>query len=224
MIELFADEYREVNIIFFIRFSNIPATINIMGKAFSMKTKVIGIFILFSVCVSLFAGISSGHDLVWPGEKLKALFPEAASFEQKNLYISDRQRASLEKSLGGRLPEEDLKPSIYLALVKSSPDAATKKAAAIMFIDAYSEGRKIEIGVVVGGRGELIRVVLFENKEPEQITRPAFLRQFEGKKAADSFKVGSDITAPEAAAKSAQAVASGARRGLFIINEMFRKK
>jgi hypothetical protein len=43
-------------------------------------------------------------------------------------------------------------------------------------------------------------------------------------KVTDSFKVGTDVTAPGAMVKSAQAVASGARRGLLIINEVLRKK
>ena len=42
---------------------------------------------------------SYAHDIVWPGEKLKALYPQAVSFEQKNLYISDDQRSSIEKRL-----------------------------------------------------------------------------------------------------------------------------
>ena len=173
----------------------------------------------------LFTGsLSYAHDLVWPGEKLKILFPQASSFEQKNLYVSDEKKAILEKALGGRLPEEDLKPSIYLAIVKGSPEAAPKKAAAIIFIDEHGEGGKIEMGVVVNGKGELLKVHIFENKEPEAISKPAFLKQFEGKKESDPFKVGTDITAPGAAVKSAQAVASGARRGLLVINEMFRKK
>ena len=170
------------------------------------------------------AGASLSHDLVFPAEKLKTLFPQAQSFEQKDLYISDEQRAKIEGQLKSRLPEEDLKPSIYLAIIKDRPETPPKKAAAIIFIDSQGERGKIEMGVVVGGKGELIKVRLFENKEPDQLTLPSFLKQFEGKKAADSFKVGSDITAPEAVAKSAQAVASGARRGLLIINEMFRKK
>lgn len=180
----------------------------------------------FAILTSvLFAGSSSSaHDLVWPGEKLKTLFPQAASFDQKNLYVSDEKKAVLEKALGGRLPEEDLKPSIYLAIVKDSPEAAPKKAAAIIFIDAHGEGGKIEMGVVVNGKGELMKVHIFENKEPETISKPTFLKQFEGKKESDTFKVGADITTAGATVKSAQAVASGARRGLLVINEMFRKK
>ncbi len=174
--------------------------------------------------VLLISSLSYAHDLVWPGAKLKALFPKAESFEQKNLYVSDDQRAALEKAIGTRLPEEDLKPSIYLAVVKDRPEGPVKKAAAIIFIDAYGEGGKIEMGVVVGGKGELMKIQLFENKEPQKISRPDFLKQFEGKKASDPFKVGTDINAPHGLEKSAQAVASGARRGILIISEMFRKK
>lgn len=174
--------------------------------------------------ILLMTCVAYAHDLVWPGEKLKVLYPQADSFEQKNLYVSDEQKAALERKLDGRLPEEDLKPSIYFAVVKPGPDARPRKAAAIMFVDAYGEGGKIEIGIVVSGKGELMKIHLFENKEPAIINTPAFLKQFESRKASDFFKVGSDITAPRGVEKSAQAIASGARRGLLIIDELFRKK
>lgn len=174
--------------------------------------------------VFLSTSYSFAHDLVWPGEKLKALFPQAESFEQKNLYVSDEQRSRIEKTLGSRLPEEDMKPSIYLAVVRSAPDSPPKKAAAMMFIDAYGEGGKIELGVVVSGNGELMKVHIFENKESDKLVQQTFLRQFEGKKASDPFAAGNDIKAPAGKDKPAQAIASGARRGLLIINEMFRKK
>lgn len=161
---------------------------------------------------------------LWPAEKLKALFPQAASFEQKNLYMSDEHRSSIEKVLGSRLPEEDLKPSIYFAIIRTGADSPPRKAAAIMFVDVAGEGGKIEMGVAVSGNGELMKVILFENKETEKVTRPSFIKQFEGKKASEPFKVGTDISALTGSEKSAEAIASGARRGLLIINEMFRKK
>ncbi|MBZ0157039.1 MAG: hypothetical protein K8I29_12615 [Alphaproteobacteria bacterium] len=164
------------------------------------------------------------HDLVWPGEKLKAMFPQAESFEQKNLYISDEQRARIEKMAGVPLPEEDLKPSLYLAVVRSAPGAPPRKAAAMLFIDAQGEGGKIEMGVVVNGKGELERIHLFENRESEKVTRSSFLKQFEGKKTSDPFKTGVDITAPAGQEKATQAIASGAKRGLLIINELFKRK
>lgn len=83
-----------------------------------------------------FSGSSFAHDLVWPGEKLKILFSQAESFEQKNLYVSDEQRSRIEGLLGYKLPDEDLKPSVYFAIVRNTPDSPPRKGAAIMFIDA----------------------------------------------------------------------------------------
>ncbi len=176
------------------------------------------------VFLLLLPSLLHAHDLVWPGEKLKVLYPDAVSFEQKNLYVSDEQRAHIEKLLGSRLPEEDLKPSIYLAVVKTDPDERPRKAAALMFVDAHGEAGKIEMGVVVSVKGELLRVIVFENNEIAEVSQQAFLRQFEGKRASDAFAVGKDIAAPAGAAKAAQAIASGAKRGITIINEMFRKR
>ena len=176
------------------------------------------LLLLFPVCSA------PAHDLVWPGEKLKTLYPEAETFEQKNLYISDQQRAALEKKLKGSLPEEDLKPSVYFAIVRSGPDARPRKAAVLLFVDAHGENGKIEMGVAVSGKGELISVHVFENKEPAKLSSPDFLKQFEGKKASDTFQIGSDIQAPAGTERSAQAIASGARRGLLLIEELFRKK
>ncbi len=172
----------------------------------------------------LYASLSYAHDLVWPGEKLKALYSQAVSFEQKNLYVTDQQRVAIEKSLGSGLREEDLKPSIYFALVKTNADNPPHKAAVILFVDALGENGKIEIGLVVNGKGELTKIHIFENNESPKLSQQAFLKQFEGKKATDPIRVGTDITAPVGTAGSAQAIASGARRGLLIINEILRKK
>jgi len=180
--------------------------------------------LMLLLLITLYPYASYGHDLAWPAEKLSALFPKAESFEQKNLFISDEQHKNIENALGNRLPEEDLQPSIYLAIVRSSPDTPPKKAAAIIFIDAYGKGGKIEMGIVVSGRGELMKVLIFENSEAQSIRQPAFLEQFSGKKAGEPFKTGKDISFPKLEEKSAQAIASGAKRGLLIINEMFKKK
>ncbi len=188
-----------------------------------MKVRLL--LIIAAACAAvLLEAAAYGHDLVWPGEKLKTLFPDAISFEQKNLYVSGEQKAAIEKALGARLPEEDMKPSIYLAIVKSAADAQPRKAAAMMFIDAQGEGGKIELGVVVSGKGELLKVRIFENKESPKLLEQSFLKQFEGKKAGNPFRAGADVKAPAGIEKSAQAIASGARRGMLIINEMFRKK
>lgn len=188
-----------------------------------MKNSLAACSLLLIAALS-FPVSSTAHDLAWPGEKLKILYPQAESFDQKNLYVSDDQRSRIEKMLGSRLPEEDLKPSIYLAVVRTGPDTPPRKVAAMMFIDAYGDRGKIEMGVVVSGKGEVIKVHIFENNETPMASGQEFLKQFEGKKSSDPFALGRDIAAHSVVEKTAGAIASGARRGLVIINEMFRKK
>jgi len=167
---------------------------------------------------------AQAHDAEWPGEKLKAMYPSAQSFEQKNLYISEPQRERIENFINEKLPDEDLKPSIYLAIVKDPSDSRLRREAAMMFIDAVGQGGKIEIGVVIDSKGRLSHINIFENKEPPEVSSSDFLDQFKGKTIDDDFKAGKDVKAPPGAEKSAQAIASGARRGLAVIGELFRKK
>jgi len=177
----------------------------------------LAVFVLFPVG-------ASAHDLVFPAEKLKTMYPSAESFEQKNLYVSSKQREAIEAVLGETLPEEDLKPSIYLAVVRKSPEARPRKVAAMMFIDARGAEGKIELGVVVSGRGGVEAVFVFENNEAPGTFGKEFLGQFSGKTAGDDFSVGKDVQAFGANLKTAQAVAAGVRRGIVIINEMFRRR
>lgn len=189
----------------------------------TLKTRV-SVVLLLPLMIIMFSKAAFGHDLVFPAEKLKILFPAAESFEQKNLYLSDDQRARIEKQTKSRLPEEDLKPSVYLAIVRKTPDSALSKAAVILFVDALGAGGKIEIGIVINGKGELLKVHIFENNESEKLSQQAFLKQFEGKKLTDPFKTGTDITSPAGTENTTQAIASGVQRGLLIISEIFRKK
>lgn len=181
-------------------------------------------FFLLMVPVCSVMEPAYGHDTVWPGEKLQAMYPAAQSFEQRNLYVSDTQKARIEAVLGATLPEEDLKPSIYLAVVRKDVDDRPRREAILLFIDAQGQGGVVETGIVVNTRGELAAVRIFENREPEAIRGKSFLDQFAGKTAAAPFAVGQDIAAPPGLEKTAQAIASGARRGLLIVDELFRRK
>jgi hypothetical protein len=183
----------------------------------------IGFMSLLATLILFSSYEAFGIHPVWPGNKLKIIFPGAVSFEQKKLFILDEQEQRIEEMLGFQVRDEDLWPSIYLAVQRKTPDERPKKVAAIIFVKAYGEGGKIELGVVVGRKGTLVRVHIFENNEPEVIASTDFLEQFKGKKAGDSFQVGRDIVSPEKHKRSAQAIASGAKKGLVIINEMLRR-
>ena len=188
-----------------------------------IKIKIISVSIIVLVSL-IFPYDVYAHDKIFPGEKLKTLYPEAISFEQKDLYISDQQSARIEDKIKVSLPDEDLKPSIYFVITKQNDEAPPRKVAVIIFIDAYGDGGKIEIGVVVGRKADLMKILLFENDESAILGTQAFLKQYEGKNPSDVFEVDRDIKAPPGEEKTAQAIASGARRGLLIINELLSKK
>jgi hypothetical protein len=183
----------------------------------------IGFMSLLATLILFSSYEAFGIHPVWPGNKLKIIFPGAVSFEQKKLFILDEQEQRIEEMLGFQVRDEDLWPSIYLAVQRKTPDERPKKVAAIIFVKAKSEGGKIDLGVVVGRKGNLLRVHIFENNGHEVIVSTDFLEQFKGKKAGDLFQVGRDIVSPEKHKRSFQAIASGAKKGLVIINEMLSR-
>lgn len=190
-----------------------------------MKSKKLFRPVLLAIALGVASATGAiAHDLVWPGEKLEAMYPEATSFDQKNLYVSDEQKVRIQATLGRTLPEEDLKPSIYLVIVKATPEARARRVAALMFIDAWGRGGKIEMGVGINGKGTVSNVRVFENKEEAPLDGSPFLDQLQGKTKSDAFQVGADLQTMGVDKKTATAIAEGTRRGVVIINEMFRRK
>jgi len=167
----------------------------------------------------------SAHDAEWPGEKLEKMYPDAQSYEQRNLYISSQQRQNIEGKLGEPIQEEDLKPSLYFAVVKLTPDSKPQKAAVMIFMDAHGQEGVIEIGLRMSSKGVLEKIEIFnKDTQSDLISGPDFINQFQGKTHIQSFKVGVDITAPKGLEKSGQAIATATLRGMLIINELFSRK
>ena len=180
---------------------------------------------LFCILISLAVpSLTPAHDSAWPGKKLEKMYPEAQSFEQRNLYVSSMQKQRIEEKLGSPIQDEDLKPSIYFAVVKRTPEARPQKVAVMIFMDALGQNGRVETGVVLNTKGELEKLEIFENNDPPALFGPSFTEQFKNKTNSQPFTVGTDITAPQGQEKTAQAIATAARRGMLIINELFRKK
>jgi hypothetical protein len=190
-----------------------------------MKKLRIDSFFVAVVLIYIFTpSYSFAHDKAFPADKLKALYPEAISFEQKAIHISDQQRSRIKRQLKAPLPEEDLNSFVYFVIAKQNDNTPPRKVAVVIFTNAYGDGGEIELGVVVGRKGELMKIRVFENNEAEILSSHSFLKQFKGKISSDAFKVGIDMTSPPNEKRSTKAIASGARRGLLIINELLRKK
>ncbi len=162
----------------------------------------------FLLCVS---GFCFAHSRTWPGKQLGEALPEAATFAQKQASLTTEQISWVEKNLGEALRTEDRTPSFYLGTSKDGAIVGTA-----IFIDAIGVNGKIEMGLAIDSAGQVMRVVLFEHSESSRLAANAFLKQFAGKKAAQKFKVGVDVTSPSGDEKSAQIVATAVRRGLLL--------
>lgn len=182
-----------------------------------------GIFIMALIAALAFASPTGAHDTVWPGDKLQHLMPEAVSFEQRNLYLSLVQQEHIEQRLQRSLPPEDLKPSLYLAVTRDSPDSVPKRTAAIVFIDVQGPQGRIELGVVVNSSGALLKVDIFDRKPTDVPIPPAFLGNLEGLRNDQALPPWDRSNFTRTEQQTLEAVAAGARRGLVLINEIFRR-
>jgi len=73
---------------------------------------------------------------------------------------------------------------------------------------------------MVDRKGNLQKFMVFP---PQQDISPVFLQQFSGKTPKDLFRAGQDIRPESLAPELVQSLANGARRGLLVITELFKK-
>lgn len=167
----------------------------------------------FALGLSLLATLSTAdaHDRSWPGRRLAEALPEAASYTARPVTLSAPQIAWAETALGSPLRTEDRAATFYVGV-----DAAGAPVGVVVFLDADGVNGKIEMADAIAPNGKLLHVVLYDNAEPPAVAKAEFLTQFIGKSAADHFMVGMDVTAPAGAEKSAQAIATAARRGALM--------
>lgn len=98
-------------------------------------------FIGFLISLFLASGAHT-HDLLWPAEKLKARFPQAASFEQKNLYMSDEHKHGSKEEVVSSLAVMEEQAYKIDAVI-----AALRKVTEIRTADYTSEGHGLMIDV-----------------------------------------------------------------------------
>lgn len=159
----------------------------------------------------LTTGVAEAHQRSWPGKRLAEALPEAKKFTQKQVALTPSQIEWIEKNLGESIRTEDKSPTFYVGTGGNG-----RSIGIVFFLDATGANGKIEMGVAMSPQGNVLRVVLYEHSESSAVTSKDFLSQFKGKKAADKFQVGDDVTAPRGNEKVAQAIATATRRALLI--------
>lgn len=205
---------------------SLSGRLNILPMCFRYFRTLLLVCVGVWLMISFIAPPAFCHDAVWPGEKLKTLVPQASSFEQRNLYVSTSQQKFIEEALGGiNLPPEDLKPSVYFAVIKEGPNDKPRRSAVILFVDAKGVNGEIETAIVIDTKSRLLQLHIFENSESPTLSSVEFLGQFTGKVYSDAFVLGQDLTMVKGLnPANGQAVASGAKRGMVIVNELFRRR
>lgn len=192
-----------------------------------MRRASMPVAVLLSAILVLWTSLVWTHESAWPGKRLAGVFPKAKSFKARQVTLTAEQIARLEKETGSRIEGEDKTPTFYVAYgpVESGKSGELQPMGAVVFIDAVGEHGNMEVNVAVTPRGALQAVSLWKHQESKQLESPEFLKQFEGgKKATDTFQVGKDITAVPGAEKASQAMATAAKRGLLMFQEVFGKK
>lgn len=167
----------------------------------------------FALGFSILGAVSpaSAHDRSWPGRRLAEALPEAASYTARPVALTPDQIGWAEKALGSPLRTEDRTPTFYVGV-----DGAGASVGVVVFLDADGVNGKVEMADALAPDGKLLHVVLYDHAEPAAVGKPEFLKQFAAKSGADHFMVGMDVTSPAGAEKSAQAIATAARRGVLM--------
>ena len=147
-------------------------------------------------------------------EAPQAVFPEADSFERKDVEVNDATRRRMKKLIGR------LKPTIwepfYISFIAAKQEEVIGYA---VICEEIGKHRPITFIVAAYPDGSVKDVALMMYREPvgEEIRYPAFLKQFSGKSLANPIFPRRDIKNVTGATLSVRAMSRGVRKALAFI-------
>lgn len=165
-------------------------------------------------CLATLAVSLAAHDVGFPEQTLKNVFPKATGFTLRKKTLSPPQLAKIEKASGSKVQPNDNPLSYYVALGKSSDGSGV--LGTVVMVDAFGPKGKVDLAVGIHRDGTVARVVVVQNHDDPGLASVAFLEQIEGKNAESSMTVGKDLHYP-GDSKSAQALVNAVRRGLHLL-------
>ncbi len=155
---------------------------------------------------------------------LGQLFDGADRFLAKKHRFTDTQVERIESKLGFELYPEDREPTFYVAVEKQ--DGRKRFRGVAIFIDPRVEPKvlggqvlRLEVGIAVDPKGRVARVRVFDYKGDLELTRPAFLTQFEGMKLGDEFTIAKNdaLTSVEGQESESQLIANAVYEALYLM-------
>jgi hypothetical protein len=157
-----------------------------------------------------------------PLEQLGKLFPGAKMFSSLEGTLSDTQIQQVESSFGSKILEEDAVPTFYFAIERQGD--RLKRTGVSLFVPFAGGEDKLSVAVAADLSGNVISVVLVQNKLDKRLAEGRFLEQFIGKSANDPLVVGKDIEPVPGLESPSVMVAGSVKKALLIIDAVFSGK
>lgn len=186
----------------------------------------LGVFFVFCF---LLASPCFGITLLLKEEAFYQNCPDSEKIEEKKVIASEEKMASIKKQLGGKLTHLINKESLVINQNKEFTFYYCSKNNEVMDISLVLDepGKwgliKFLICLNLGGDVKKVNVLEYQEARGRPIAAQSFLRQFEGKKADSSLKLGEDIQGITGATVSSEAVCFAVKKAIVLYKELALK-
>ncbi|MHB9108049.1 MAG: hypothetical protein ACYDCO_13405 [Armatimonadota bacterium] len=181
--------------------------------------KRITMIVSFVLLLGLIAGTAFGALCVWlnPDRDIKNFFPGAKSYTTDIRKYSKEEEKVIEKRIGAQLDPDENEFKFYR--VKKD----NKVVGTVLTHQARGKYGAVQTVAGIGNDGKIIGVYVQRHREPTNLNKDTFLKQFKGKTVEDPITVGKDIDPIKGYDKSSQAVAFSVKK-ILVIHDVLSKK
>lgn len=174
-------------------------------------SSLVGRFALALLLAALAAAPASAKVFLARSEALKAALPDAQRIDAREVFLTDEQKAQIEKASG--MPMESALVTIYAGWSGERP-------VGYALFDTHVVRTQPETFVVaLDPSGHVTGLFVCAFYEPQDyLPTDRWLTQFKGRDPAHPPRVGAEIASITGATLSSRAVAGGVRRALAIYN------
>lgn len=180
------------------------------------------IILIISACAGLLSLPVAGHEKGFPEKTLKLAFPEAEGFTVKKRAISRSEAELVERMSGSKLQQNDLDLAVYIALGRDGATGRRRSLGMVLMLDANGPQGLIDMAVAFNTDKTVRKVIITKNENDKRIESAAFLDQFKGKGLSDALEPGKDLSF-NGDLRAAREVARAVKRGLYLIDLVFKK-
>ncbi|OPZ88240.1 MAG: Electron transport complex subunit RsxG [bacterium ADurb.Bin429] len=182
------------------------------------RVMIVTVLIGLTLALSLVASSAFAALCVWvnPDRDIKNFFPGAKSYTTEMKTYTKAQGELIEKRLEAKLDPDENEFKFY----RVKRDG--KVTGTVLTHQARGKYGAVQVVVGIGTDKKVIGVYVQRHREPTNLNKASFLKQFKGKDANDPIEVGKDITAINGHDKSSQAVAFSVKK-ILVVHDVLSK-